>query len=140
MADIYSPDAFMQGRWNWTAGGYEANFPRKCQFTDLDAGVEFDGLHLFIECKEYDGPPGICPNDQHDDGQRTFLRSLVSDTATVFILFGVAKDNNPWCARVLKPKRIDDNFVDWRSMDAVEDRRVALKELIESAMNVNTPK
>jgi len=138
MADIYNPDAFMRGRWNWTGSGYEVGFPRGCQFTDLDAATEFNGRHLFIECKEYDGPLGICPNDQYDDGQRTFLRSLVSDTATVFILFGVAKDNNPWCARILKPTRLEDRFVDWRGIAAIEDRRRALKNMIDDAMNVNT--
>jgi hypothetical protein len=55
MSDIQDWGAFMRGRWHWTRFGYEYGFPRGCQFSDIDAVVEFNGRMLFIEAKSYDG-------------------------------------------------------------------------------------
>lgn len=130
MSDIRNWGQFIRGRWDWTKFGYEKGFPRNCQFTDIDASVEFNGRGLFVECKAYDGEgylPGI------DVGQSRYLDWLVSEhpASTVFILFGCGACNDPYAVRNVTTGE----FHDWRGMEKTV-RRKALKAFIDQAMGL----
>ncbi len=79
MADVRDWGKFVRGRWDWSRGGYERGFPRGCQFTDVDAAIEFDNRGLVIEPKHYDGV-GPLPDPYSATGQLLFL-PLVAITA-----------------------------------------------------------
>lgn len=142
MADIRDPERFMAGRWKWTSYGYEFGFPNKCQFTDIDAVVEFSsstGRWLMIEGKHNDG---VEPPSYPSSGQLRFLRAfrnLVGDDGDVFILYGVAAENEPWALRILGKRRAGDQFIDWRDVPAAEHRRESLKAWIDWSLGV-TPR
>lgn len=136
MADIRDWAAFIRGRWNWSAYGYEDGFPRGCQFTDLDAGTEFDGRSLDIETKAWDGL-GIVPSiyGDNDKGQRLFLRNEAKLGKTVFVVYGCGCCNNPYAMHRLGVTRSEDRFLDWREYD-LEQRRKNLKHEIDQAMGL----
>lgn len=132
MADINDWAKFIRGRWNWTHGGYEAGFPRGCQFTDIDAAVEFDGRCLVIEPKHHDGI-GAC--DYPDTGQLGFLRNEARLGKAVIVLYGCGACDSPQAIRILGETRTDDRWEDWRGRDILERRRL-LKQEIDRAMGV----
>ena len=133
MADIRDPELFMRGRWAWNRYGYEAGFPRRCAFTDVDAVVEFDDRILFIESKYHDGRgpceyPGI--------GQVRLLRRLLEISgSSVFIVYGEATGDSPQAIRVLGDTKAGDMFVDWRGLPT-DVRRTRLKGAIDHALGV----
>lgn len=131
MADIRDWGKFVRGRWDWTRFGYEKGFPRGCQFTDVDAALEFDGRRLVIEPKHYDGIepwPGW-----PDEGQMRYLRDEASLGKSVFVLWGCGACNDPYA--VLEVFLDREDFHDWRGMDK-QVRRKALKALIDKAMGI----
>lgn len=130
MADIRKPELFMAGRWKWSSFGYEIGFPRGCQFTDVDAAIEFDGHKLFIEAKECDGVSGF---PVLSTGQRLFLSSLVDATTTVLVLYGNATRNDP--LGVFDVGRREK--FDWRQVE-LDERRAQLKWHIDRAMGVSS--
>jgi len=141
MADVHDWGKFIRGRWDWTAHGYERGFPRGCQFTDLDAAVEFDGQRLVIETKHYDGvgslpgngyPPGM------GDGQLRFLRDEATLGKAVIALYGCGPCNDPYVIYVLGATRDEDRFEDWRGRDK-EERRKLLKAEIDRALGLTSP-
>lgn len=132
MADIRDWAKFVRGRWEWTRFGYEKGFPRSCQFTDIDATVEFDGRRLVIEPKHHDG---IGPCDYPDAGQLMFLRDEVRLGKAVIVLYGCGACNSPQAARVLGRVRAEDRWEDWRGKD-VEERRELLKREIDRALGL----
>lgn len=135
MADIRDWGAFIRGRWDWTRNGYERGFPRNCQFTDIDASIEFDGKHLIIETKHHDGT-GDFPPPYPPTGQLIALRSEVSRFGkSVLILYGCASCNTPECLCVLGATRNQDKWHDFR-MYSAEDRRKALKYQIDLALGL----
>lgn len=133
MADIRDFGAFIRGRWDWTKYGYERGFPRGCQFTDLDAAVEFDGRRLLIETKSYDGS-GIIPKP--DGGQLRFLRDEAGLGKTVLILYGCGVCNDPYAIHQIYRRAGDDRFEDWRGFEK-EERRKLLKQEIDRAMGLS---
>lgn len=133
MADIRDWGKFIRGRWDWTASGFEKNFPRGCQFTDVDAAVEFDGRMLLIETKHHDGV-GSC--EYPDTGQLLALRAEVKLGKTVFILYGCGPCSSPQALRILGKKRPDDRFIDWRGIPSIEERRKLLKYQIDLAQGL----
>lgn len=133
MADINDWAAFIRGRWDWTRGGYEKGFPRKCQFTDSDATIEFDGQCLEIECKHHDGI-GSC--EYPDTGQLLSLRDKVRRGITVFILYGCGPCNSPQALRILGDQKSEDYFEDWRQVADITERRKLLKEAIDIALGL----
>lgn len=132
MADIRDWGAFLRGRWNWTRGGYEAGFPRGCQFTDVDASTEFDGRRLVIEAKMHDGT-GPC--DYPATGQLLALRDEVGLGKTVLVLYGCGACNSPQAVRVLGERREGDRWEDWRGLP-IEERRRLLKAEIDAALGL----
>lgn len=132
MADIRDWGKFIRGRWEWTRFGYEAGFPRGCQFTDLDAAIEFDGNRLVIEPKHHDGF-GSC--DYPDTGQLLFLRDEAKLGKTVFVLYGCGACNDPQAIRYIGPVKAEDRWLDWRGLDK-EQRRKLLKQEIDTAMRL----
>lgn len=133
MADIRDPAMFMRGRWAWNAYGYEAGFPRKCAFTDVDAVVEFGGRALFIESKYHDG---LGPCDYPAPGQTILLRRLLEVAgASVFVVYGDASWNSPHALRMLGHKKAEDTFLDWRGQE-IEARRARLKHAIDYALGL----
>jgi len=132
MGDVRDWGAFIRGRWDWTRHGYEKGFSRGCQFTDLDAAIEFDGRSLVIEAKQYDGT-GMLP--EVDMGQRLFLRDEAKRGKTVFVLWGCGVCNDPYAIKQLAPDRSGDRFEDWRGLDK-EERRKKLKEEIDRALGL----
>lgn len=129
MSDIRDWGAFIRGRWEWTKQGYERGFPRGCQFSDVDAVIEFDGRTLFIETKAYDGE-GDLPFVPR--GQDRLLRHLAEQPdTTVLLLYGCGCCNAPYAVRNMGP----DQFHDWRGLPTSE-RRKELKLLIDKAMGV----
>lgn len=135
MSDIRDPVRFMEGRWDWTRGGYEAGFPRNCQFTDVDASIEFDGHRLVIECKQWDGT-GIGIPKRPLTGQSRFLRDEVALGKTVFVVYGLGRPHNdPFAMRIYGDTFDDDKTVDWRSYGQ-EERRVRFKRYIDWAMGL----
>jgi hypothetical protein len=131
MADIKDWGAFIRGRWNWTRYGYEAGFPRGCQFTDVDAAVEFDGRRLVIETKSYDGTGPIF---KPEGGQIRYLRDEAGLGKTVFILYGCGACNDPYAVHQIM-RRPPDPFHDWRGKEK-EERRKLLKYEIDRAMGL----
>jgi hypothetical protein len=132
MADIENEDQFLEGRWKWTAGGYEDGFPRRCQFTDIDAAIEFDGHALIMECKHHDGKDGFT---YPKAGQLRFLRDEVKRGKSVLVVYGVARSNSPWGVWRIGPARKDDVLRDWRGED-LDLRRKLLKAEIDWALGL----
>ena len=130
MADVRDWGAFIRGRWDWTRYGYEVGFPRGCQFTDIDATVEFDGRRLVIEPKHNDGTDSC---EYPPMGQLLLLRDEVVLGKTVIILYGCGSCNSPQAIRILGRSRDEDVWKDWRGME-LEHRRQLLKEEIDRAM------
>lgn len=133
MADIRDWGAFIRSRWDWTRYGYEHGFPRGCQFTDLDAAIEFDGRRLLIETKSWDGT-GIVPKPAPDSGQLRFLRDEAGLSKTVLILYGCGACNDPYAIHQIF-RRPPDRFEDWRGLEK-EERRKLLKQEIDRAMGL----
>lgn len=133
MADINDWAAFIRGRWDWSRYGYEKGFPRGCQFTDIDAAVEFDGRRLVIEPKHHDGTTMGFPYP--DDGQLSFLRDEVRLGKAVIVLYGCGACNSPQAVRVLGHRKNEDRWEDWRGFD-IEERRKRLKREIDHAMGL----
>lgn len=132
MSDIRDWTKFIRGRWNWTLQGYEAGFPRGCQFTDVDAAVEFDGRRLVIEPKHHEG---IGPMDYPPTGQLAYLRDEVRLGKAVLVLYGCAVCNSPWGVRMLGPAKPADRWEDWRDR-GIEERRKQLKYEIDRALGL----
>jgi len=131
MADIRDWGLFLRGRWDWTRGGYERNFPRGCQFTDVDASIEFNGWFLQKETKHHDGTDGqfsYPPN-----GQLMALRKEHGLGKSVFVVYGCGPCNSPQGVRILGAMFKEDRTYDWRGLP-VEERRIRLKKLIDIAM------
>jgi hypothetical protein len=131
MGDVRDWGAFIRGRWDWTRHGYEKGFPRSCQFSDLDAVVEFDGKRLLIEAKSYDGQ-GIIPKPE--GGQLYLLRSEAGLGRTVLIVYGCGVCNDPYAIHQIYPRH-PDRFEDWRGFEK-QERRKLLKEEIDKAMGL----
>lgn len=138
MSDVRDWGKLIRGRWDWTRFGYEKGFPRGCQFTDLDAAMEFDGHGLVIETKQYDGV-GSLPGDGYPpgmgSGQLRFLRNEASLGKIVIVLYGCGVCDDPYVIYVLAPDRSGDRFEDWRGHDKAA-RRKFLKAEMDSAMGV----
>lgn len=132
MADVRDWGKFIRGRWDWTRYGYERGFPRGCQFTDIDATVEFDGHRLVIEPKHHDGI-GAC--DYPDMGQLLLLRDEVKLGKAVLVLYGCGACDSPQAVRILGRVKSEDVWHDWRGKD-IEERRKLLKEQIDIAMGL----
>jgi hypothetical protein len=135
MADVRDWGAFLRGRWDWTRGGFEEGFPRNCQFTDVDASVEFDGRMLLVESKHHDG---LGPCDYPDTGQLMALRKEVELGKTVFVLYGCGPCLSPQALRILGLRRADDQWFDWRDIPSIAERRKALKYQINIAQGLTT--
>jgi len=136
MSDIRDWFAFIRGRWDWTRGGYEQSFPRGCQFTDIDAAVEFDGRWLVIEPKHYDGI-GELPR-RIPSGQRMLLEQEAGLGKTVFVLYGCGPCNDPYAIEyVSEPPIPGQRLFDWRGCDKLT-RRSRLRAHIERAMGLIT--
>jgi hypothetical protein len=134
MSDVRNWGAFIRGRWDWTRGGYEKNFPRGCQFTDVDAAVEFDGCGLVIEPKHYDGVGEL--SRQIPGGQRKFLENEARLGKTVFVLYGCGPCNDPYAIEYISDAPVaGQRFYDWRGCDKVT-RRLRLRAHIERAMGL----
>lgn len=133
MGEIRDWGAFLRGRWDWTRGGFEKGFPRGCQFTDVDACVEFDGKMLVIETKAHDGT-GSC--EYPPQGQLISLRKEVELGKTVFVIYGCGPCMSPQALRILGLTKPDDQFIDWRNIPSVEHRRGLLKQQIDIAMGL----
>lgn len=135
VSDIRDWGAFIRGRWNWTRGGYEKDFPRGCQFTDIDAAVEFDGYRLLIEPKHFDGEgelPELPPL-----GQLRFLRDEAKLGKAVFVLYGCGACNDPWGVRwISEPCPPGGPEFDWRDLPKAE-RRARLKRHIDWALGLS---
>lgn len=132
MSDVRDWFVFIRGRWDWTRSGYERNFPRGCQFTDIDAAVEFDGRRLEIEPKHYDGL-GDLP--RIPTGQRRFLQDEATLGKTVFVLYGCGPCNDPYAIEYISEPPNGQRLYDWRGLDKVT-RRLRLRAHIERAMNL----
>lgn len=132
MSDIRDWGKFVRGRWDWTRCGYEAGFPRGCQFTDIDASIEFDGHRLMIETKSYDGigdlphPPPL--------GQWRFLRDEVKQGKEVLIVYGCGVCDDPYAVYDVRRDRL----FDWRGKYDKEVRRRLLKRAIDGALGLLT--
>ena len=132
MADIRDYEKFIKGRWRWTGFGYEKGFPRGCQFSDIDAITEFDGRTLVIEAKEFGGT-GFLPD--LPTGQVRLLRHLAKH-ATVYVVFGIAQQDEPYALRQLYPTPGRDRFEDWRQLGDKEKRHQLFKDEIDWALGV----
>lgn len=132
MGDVRDWGAFIRGRWDWSKHGYEKGFPRGCEFSDLDATVEFDGQRLIIEAKRHDGT-GAC--DYPAAGQLALLRDEVRLGKVVMILYGCGACNNPQAVRILGTSRPEDRWEDWRPFP-IEERRRRLKYEIDFALGL----
>jgi hypothetical protein len=129
MADVRDWGAFLRGRWNWTRGGYERGFPRGCQFTDVDAAVEFDGRSLMIEAKHYDGV-GELPHPP-SQGQRLYLLDEVRRGKTVLVVYGCGPCDDPQALYDVGSNRLHD----WRGLTKPQ-RRILFKYQINYAMGI----
>lgn len=132
VSDVRNWAAFIRGRWDWTRHGYEDGFPRKCQFTDIDAAVEFDGRRLLIEAKQYDGE-GDFPEIHY--GQRRFLKDEANLGKAVFILYGCGVCNDPWGVLWISEPPPGGPLFDWRGI-AKAERRARLKRHIDYALGL----
>lgn len=129
VADIRDWDLFKRGRWKWTEYGYERNLGR-CAFGDIDAHLERNHWHLFIEAKHWDGT-GHLPTSI-PVGQWLALKSLIRYQHTVWLLIGDATQNNPLYLRMWNQTRdgqVRSQDDDYRSL-TVEQRRAALGQRI----------
>lgn len=133
MADVRDWGKFVRGRWDWTRFGYEQGFPRGCQFTDIDAVVEFDGRRLVIEPKHYEGL-GPLPG-KPETGQSMLLRDEVRLGKTVLVLYGCGACDDPYAIHVYGGRPAEDRFVDWREFGK-EERRRRLKRYIDWALGL----
>jgi hypothetical protein len=129
MGDVRDWARFIRSRWDWTDFGYERGFPRGCQFTDVDAGTEFNSKDLLIETKLWDGL-GAVPTVR--TGQLLYLRrEAATHHKTVLILYGCGVCNNPLV--------VDDvatgSRYDWRDKSLIE-RRQLFKDLIDVSMGL----
>lgn len=134
MADIRDWGRFVRGRWDWSKFGYERGFPRGCQFTDIDAAIEFDGKALVIEPKHYDGdgPLGLPPT-----GQLLFLKAEVRLGKTVLVLYGCGVCNDPYAVYDVGREewfQWRDQAGEWLSRS---ERRKRLKNHIDRAMGLS---
>lgn len=120
---------FVRGRWNWTRFGYEKGFPRGCQFTDVDAAVEFDGRRLVLEPKHYDGI-GPLPAGP-PTGQMLYLRDEVKLGKVVLVLFGCGVCDDPYAVYDVGREQL----FDWRGDDKAR-RRKRLKRHIDRALGL----
>lgn len=136
MADIRDWGKFIRGRWDWTRSGMEKGFPRNCQFTDVDASVEFDGHMLLIETKHHDGI-GSC--EYPDAGQLQSLRAEVRLGKSVIVLYGCGACASPQGIRILGATRASDMWHDWRNIHSIAERRRLLKHHIDAAMGLAQP-
>lgn len=107
MADIRDPQAFMKGRWAYDQLGYTQAFPRGISFTDIDAMVEINYHHLFLEHKEYHpsmGEPTALPT-----GQRIALERLAAkEKITMLHVAGLAETGRPyWIQNLANRKSMD---------------------------------
>jgi hypothetical protein len=134
MGDVKDWGAFLRGRWNWSKSGYEQGFPRRCEFTDVDATVEFDGRRLVIETKHHDGGDYM---DYPDMGQLLSLREEAKSGRTVFVLYGCGACDSPQGLRIIGATKADDQWLDWRGQ-ALDQRRYNLKAWIDWAMGIRT--
>ena len=130
----------MAGRWEWVAGGYEANFPRGCGFTDVDAGTEFGDRALMIECK---GRTSIDADLKPlPEGQRLYLQKMCTMGNHIIVLHGDARTNDPHAIELWYPgpsRRFDADRCprfDMRTWTSIAERRQQLKLLIDKAMDV----
>lgn len=135
MSDIRDWNRFLRGRWDWTKFGYEQGFPRGCQFTDVDAALEFDGRMLNIETKQYDGI-GALP-ELPRVGQLRFLQNESSLGKTVLVLYGCGVCNDPYAVYDVGRREW---FV-WRDAATGEwmpkpERQARLKRHIDRAMGL----
>lgn len=128
--DINDWGAFIRGRWNWSKDGYEKGFPRGCQFTDVDAGVEFDGHSLIIEAKHWDG---VGDRPEIGQAQTSYLRDEVRRCKVALVVFGCGPCNDPWAVRQIGATKDDDRWYDWRDVPGKADRRKQFKRLIDRA-------
>lgn len=107
MADIRDIDAFMKGRWAYDRHGYTKAFPRGISFTDIDAMVEINHHHLFLEHKEYhpsQGEPTALPT-----GQRIALERLAAkERNTILHIAGIAETGRPYWIQNLATRRAMD--------------------------------
>lgn len=94
MGDVRDWTRFIRGRWDWTKFGYERGFPRGCQFTDVDAAVEFDGRRLVLEAKQYDGIGELPAGPPY--GQLLFLRDEAELGKTVLVVYGCGVCDDPY--------------------------------------------
>lgn len=130
MSDIRDWGAFIRGRWNWTRYGYEHGFPRGCQFSDIDAVVEFNDRVLFIETKHYEGVGNLTRPAR---GQTLLAERLTRDPSTSYLLvYGCGCCNNPQAAWDAATGILHD----WRTLELVERRR-RLKAVIDAAMDLH---
>ena len=142
MADVRDWGKFIRGRWDWTRHGYETGFPRGCQFTDVDATVEFDGRALVIEPKHYEGL-GLVPSPYSNTGQMLYLRSEAQLGKVVLMLFGCGPCNDPYAVLRVGKTRSEDVAHQWRDEHGQwlpkGERRQRLKRLIDEAMGIVQP-
>jgi hypothetical protein len=135
VSDIRDWEKYKRSRWSWTSQGYERGFPRGCQFMDIDAYTEFNGMRLMIESKHYEGygePPSL------PKGQRWALeREAQDENKTVLVVYGNAQTNDPMVVHVLAGSGMPAKVHDFRTL-TVEQRREQLKYLIDEAMNLVT--
>lgn len=134
MADVRNWAAQIRGRWDWTKFGYERGFPRKCQFTDVDAAVEFDGQALMIETKHYDGV-GPLPG-KPATGQLLYLKDEVKRGKAVLVLYGCGVCDDPYAVYDVG----HDQWYRFRDLDGrwhdKEERRRQLKRHINWALGL----
>lgn len=129
MSDIRDWGKFIRGRWEWSRFDYERGFPRGCQFTDVDAAVEFDGRSLEIEAVHWDGT-GCVP--RKNGGQRYRLqREAQIPGRTVLIVYGCGCCNNPLFVENVGTHE----ELDLRGKD-LGGRRQAFKDAIDVAMGL----
>lgn len=113
MADIRDWEKFKRGRWRWTEFGYERNLG-PCAFGDIDAHLERNDWHLFIEAKHWDGSGAL--NTDVPRGQWIALESLIRYRHTVWLLIGDATENNPLYLRMWhqmddgRVRQLDDDY------------------------------
>lgn len=135
MADIRDWARFIRGRWDWTRFGYEKGFPRGCQFTDVDAALEFGGDRLVIEPKQYDGV-GPVP-DLPPTGQLRYLQDEAKLGKTVLVLYGCGVCDDPYAVYDVGRKE----WFIWREDETCEwldkqERRSRLKRHVDRAMGL----
>lgn len=123
MADIRDWDKFQRGRWKWTEYGYERNLG-PCAFGDIDAHLERNDWHLFIEAKHWDGTGSL--NTNVPRGQWIALESLIRYRHTVWLLIGDATTNNPLYLRMwhqTESGQVMQKDDDYRTLEVAERRQ-----------------